>query len=282
MPAGSLRPRGLASDASGYSARRVPELPDVEGFRRYFNRFAAGRRVARVEVPDESMLRNATRQGVGRALRGTVLAAAQRRGKWLLVPAAGSTLLLHFGMTGSLHWWSDGSPPHRHDRLVLHFDAGALAYRNMRKFGGVWLARAGLEPEAITGPLGVDAAAITSGQLAGLAGQRRGGVKALLMDQRVVAGSGNLLTDESLWRARIHPRRAAASLSDAEVRRLHAALHEVIRDSSRHGRIPRKDGWLTGVRDDRGARCPRCGRRLSRGTVAGRTTVWCPHCQRKR
>ncbi len=258
----------------------MPELPDVEGFRRYFNRFAAGGRVERVQVLDDSMLRNTSGQALGRALRGATLGQAERRGKWMLAPADGPTVLMHFGMTGLLHWWSDGSEPHRHDRVVLHLDGGALAYRNMRKFGGVWLARSGQDPEEVTGPLGPDAASISRDDLADLAAGRRGGVKALLMDQRAIAGSGNLLTDESLWRARIHPRRAASQLSGRQVDKLHEALQEVIRDSSRHGRIPRKEGWLTGVRDERAADCPRCGRRLARGTVAGRTSVWCSRCQR--
>ncbi|HEV2074665.1 MAG TPA: DNA-formamidopyrimidine glycosylase family protein [Thermoleophilaceae bacterium] len=261
----------------------MPELPDVEGFRRYFNRFAAGERVERVEVLDRSMLRNTSPQGFGRALRGRSLEEATRRGKWLLAPAGGRVVLMHFGMTGLLHWTGEESAElHRHDRVAFHLPGGVLAYRNMRKLGGIWLAREGQDPEEITGPLGPDAARIGRDQLAHLAASRGGGIKSLLMDQGAVAGSGNLLTDETLWRARIEPRRSAAGLSRAELDRLHESLREVVRDSSRHGRIPRKEGWLTAVRDEKGAECPRCGRSLRRATVAGRTTCWCPRCQPRR
>lgn len=281
MPDPGSEAAGLTTPAAGYPPG-VPELPDVEGFTRYFNRFAAGGRLERVEVLDRVMLRNTTAQALGRALRGRRLERAERRGKWLLAPVEGPVVLMHFGMTGLLHWSGAGGSLHRHDRLAFHLEGGVLAYRNMRKFGGVWLARDVGEAEKVTGPLGPDAARIGRDELAALVRRRRGGVKALLMDQRALAGSGNLLTDETLWRARVHPRRAARGLSDREIRRLHDALGEVIRDSSRHGRIPRKEGWLTAVRDERSPSCPRCGRRLARATVAGRTTVWCGRCQRQK
>jgi formamidopyrimidine-DNA glycosylase len=259
----------------------MPELPDVEGFRRYFNRHAAGRRVERVEVLDRTMLRNSSPQGVGRALGGRDLERATRHGKWLVAPAGGPALLLHFGMTGLLANVDREKGPHRHDRLVLHLDAGALAYRNMRKFGGVWLARDGEHTEEVTGPLGPDAGRIAREDFAALIARRRGGIKALLMDQKAIAGVGNLLSDEILWRARIHPSTRTGALRSRKVSELYEAMQATIRDSSRHGRIPAEPGWLTGVRDERGP-CPRCGTRVRKGTVAGRTACWCPRCQRQK
>lgn len=259
----------------------MPELPDVEGFRRYFNRFAAGKRVTRVEVLDRTMLRNSTPQAAGRALRGQRLARASRHGKWLRVGADGPVLLMHFGMTGLLHWSGGDAATerHRHDRVVLHLGDGELAYRNMRKFGGTWMARDAGEAARILGPLGPDAASIGAEDFAELVRRRRGGIKALLMDQRAIAGAGNLLADEVLWRARIHPRRPAGRLSRAKVIALYEQLQSTIREANRHGRIPALAGWLTGVRDQRGD-CPRCGTRVRKATVAGRTACWCPRCQR--
>jgi formamidopyrimidine-DNA glycosylase len=259
----------------------MPELPDVEGFRRDFNRCAAGRRVERVEVLDRAMLRNSSPQGIGRTLRGRRFDEGERRGKWLLARAEGPIVLFHFGMTGSFADLAEGDRPHRHDRIVIHLGDGALAYRNMRKFGGVWLAGGDEEAGAVTGPLGPDAARIDRDDFVELVRRRRGGIKAFLMDQRALAGVGNLLSDEILWRARINPREPASSLSTRMAGRLHEALRETVRDANRHGRIPRTDGWLTGVRDKRGP-CPRCGTRVSRGTVAGRTACWCPREQRRR
>ena len=258
----------------------MPELPDVEGFRRYFNRHAAGGRVKRVEVRDRAMLRNSSPQGVGRALRGRSFQEAQRRGKWLLVPAGGPWVLMHFGMTGLLAAVAEGGEPHRHDRLLVHLDDGVLAYRNMRKLGGVWLAHDDDEADRVMGPLGPDAARIGRDELGELVARRRGGIKALLMDQKALAGVGNILSDEVLWRARIHPSTPASSLSRRRMDALHRALHDTIRDANRRGRIPREPGWLTGVRDGRG-HCPRCGTRVRTGTIAGRTAFWCPRCQRR-
>ena len=259
----------------------MPELPDVEGFRRYLSRYAAGRRVEGVRVLDRTMLRNSSPQAVDRALRGRRLEQPRRHGKWLIVPAGGPLLLMHFGMTGRLAWYGDeASPLHRHDRVVLDLAGGRLGYRNMRKFGGVWLASDADEAGSVTGPLGPDAADLDRDRLAELLDRRRGSIKAALMDQRLLAGVGNLLADEILWRARIHPRAGVQRLSAERIDRLHAELDRTIRESNRHARIPRLEGWLTGVRDDLGP-CPRCGTRTRRATVAGRTTCWCPRCQRR-
>jgi formamidopyrimidine-DNA glycosylase len=260
----------------------MPELPDVEGFRRHYARYAQGKRLHRVRVLDTVLLRNATPQTAARRLNGKQLGHARRWGKWLLVPVGDSTVLLHFGMTGLFTWSSSpDAPPHRHDRLLFETADGVLSYRNMRRFGGVWLARNEEEIEKVTGPLGPDAMDVDAGQLAEMLGGRRGGIKAALMDQRLIAGIGNLLSDEVLWRSCVHPLRRANELSEREVRTLDRELRQTIAACNRRGRIPGDPGWLTGVRGIRGAECPRCGTHLERGTVAGRTACWCPRCQRR-
>src|SRR5438034_10987734 len=127
----------------------MPELPDVEGYKRSFARYAAGRRVDGVSVPKPAILRNTTPQAIGRALAGSTFARPERVGKWLLAPADGNVLLLHFGMTGLLQWTAEPGPLDRHDRLVLRLDGGELRYRNMRMLGGAWLAHDGDEAERI-------------------------------------------------------------------------------------------------------------------------------------
>ena len=99
------------------------------------------------------------------------------------------------------------------------------------------------------------------------------------MDQAVIAGLGNLLTDEICWQARLHPSRPVAGLEPDEIRRLHATMRRVLRTAVRHGRVPWLPRWLTRVRDDPDPSCPRCGTRLARGRAGGRTTRWCPRCQ---
>lgn len=259
----------------------MPELPDVDGYRRVLAGNAVGRRIEAVRVHDPAMLRQGTPQGLGRALKGRRFAEPWRHGKWLIAPAGDAELLMHFGMTGLLEWCPAGAERHRHDRLVVVCEGGELRYRNMRRFGSLGVARDEEERRALTGPLGPDAQGLEEDEFIELIGGRRGAVKAALMDQQLIAGLGNLMVDEILWRARVNPRAQVPRLSLARRRRIHAAMAEVVRDSVPTGRVPPAEGWLTGVRDARDPHCPRCGKRLRRDTVAGRTTRWCPYCQRR-
>jgi formamidopyrimidine-DNA glycosylase len=258
----------------------VPELPDVEGFRRYLARYGRGRPIEGVEVLDRTMLRNASPQALGRALSGRTFTDPRRHGKWLYAETGGPIVLMHFGMTGLLKAGHDERDRHPHDRIVFRFRDGELRYRNMRKFGGVWLARDERERELVTGPLGPDAMDVSRAQLGELLAGRRGRMKPTLMDQTVIAGLGNLLVDEILWRTCINPRRPVARLSRRDLDRLHETMTRVLREANRHGRVPGLDGWLTGVRDQRGARCPRCGTTLRKEQIGGRTACWCPRDQR--
>jgi formamidopyrimidine-DNA glycosylase len=254
----------------------LPELPDVEGFRRSFERHATGRTVEAVRSVDRVLLRGTTAQAIGRALRGRRFGRPRRHGKLLLCPAHGPVLVLHFGMTGSLEWDGD---PHPHDRLVIELDRGVMAYRNMRRMGGIWLGRDAGDADCLTARLGPDWLDVSRRELDDVL-DRRAAVKTVLMDQKAAAGLGNLTADESLWRARIDPRRTARSLDPGERSALYRSVRRVLRDSVPDGRVPQRKTWLTGARDDRAGRCPRCGERLRRATVGGRTTVYCPKEQR--
>jgi formamidopyrimidine-DNA glycosylase len=258
----------------------MPELPDVEGFRRTFATHAAGHVVRSVQRVDSTMLRDTSPQRLARALHGRRFSEPGRRGKLLICPTDGPTLLFHFGMTGEFVWSPDRADRHRHDRMTLVFDDGELRYRNMRKFGGIWLVGGDAELDAIVGRLGPDWLDVGLRDFRRLFTGRRGALKATLMDQALAAGLGNLTADESLWRARLDPRRPVSSLSDAELERLYRAIRKVLEDSLPYGLVPSKRRWLTSVRGDRDARCPRCGTLLERVTIGGRTTVYCPREQR--
>jgi formamidopyrimidine-DNA glycosylase len=252
----------------------LPELPDVEGFRRVACK-AAGRRIDSVDVLDGTLMRG----GRGGTIVGARFGDPRRHGKWLIFPAGDAEVLMHFGMTGGLDWERRNSERHRHDRIVFVCRGGELRYRNMRKFGGVWISKRG--GERVTGPLGPDAAGIDHERFHELLGRRCGGIKAALMDQRLIAGLGNLMVDEIAWRARVNPRARVASLSRRRIDRLWDAMDQVVRESVPTGRVPPAEGWLTAARDAREPTCPRCGGRLRKSTVAGRTTAWCPRCQRR-
>jgi formamidopyrimidine-DNA glycosylase len=258
----------------------MPELPDVEGFRRFLAGHAHGRKVTGVDVLDPPLVRNRTSRSFERALVGHRFGTPRRHGKWLIAPLGDAEVLIHFGMTGGLAWAPGAQGRHPHDRIIFVCEGGELRYNNMRRFGGIWLARKGDERDRITGPLGPDAAALDWAEFGELLARRRGGIKAALMDQRLVAGLGNLMCDEILWRACVHPRTELAELGSRRRKRIYEALRAVVSESSRYGRVPHGQRWLTRVRDDRQAVCPRCGSRLRWATVAGRTACWCPRCQR--
>ena len=252
----------------------MPELPDVEGFKRYLNRYAAGRRIEGVDVLDRVMLRG----GSPRGLAGNELGRARRHGKWMLADAGAATILMHFGMTGLLHWSTD-SDSHPHDRFVIRVEGGELRYRNMRRFGAVHVARGEEGVRRVIGDLGPDALDLGRDEFHERTAGRRRSLKAGLMDQTVIAGLGNLLVDEIAWRARISPRARLDRLSAERRDRLFDCMTEVLRESIPRGRIPPEPDWLTGARDDRPGACPRCAAPLTRATIGGRTTCWCRRCQ---
>jgi formamidopyrimidine-DNA glycosylase len=258
----------------------MPELPDVEAYRGRLARHGTGRLIRRTLVTDEGILRNVSAPTLDRALRGHRIEEPVRHGKWLIAPTSGPSVLIHFGMTGDLLWGEGRDGRHRHDRVIFELDRGELRYRNMRKLGGLWLAHDDHERSSLIGGLGPDAAGLDRRALRELLSRRRGRVKAVLMNQAVLAGVGNLLADEILWRARLHPVRRVEDLDTEEIDRLHAALRRVISTSvQRYGRVPAMRGWLLGVRGEPDAGCPRCGTPLARTVVGGRTTYFCSRCQ---
>ena len=256
----------------------MPELPDVEGFRRELADRLPGRRIRHVKVHDPGILRNTNAHMLGRRLAGRRFDAPRRHGKWLILPTDGPTLLVHSGMTGHPYYAANRSEPEKYERLVVSLDRGELRYTDLRKLRGVWLA--GDDDVAdVIGPQGPDALGLGLRQFRASLSGRRGRLKPTLMDQSVIAGLGNLLTDEICWRARLHPSHRVADVDADELKRLHAAMTGVLRTAVRHRRVPGLPRWLTGARDEPDPSCPRCGTRLGQGQIGGRTSMWCPRCQ---
>jgi formamidopyrimidine-DNA glycosylase len=253
----------------------MPELPDVEGFRRVLAEHAVDRRISDVEVLDAQVLRGVTVRRLRSALRGQRFAQPWRRGKWLIAPVAGRPehVVLHFGMTGSLRW--DEGERHPHDRVVFVFGDGELRYRDMRKLQGLRLES---DVDRLLADTGPDALEVSRAQLRELLGGRRR-LKPALVDQSVLSGLGNLLADEIAWRAKLDPRVSLSVLEDEDFSRLHRAMRSVLRASVKAERVPPRKTWLTGRRDEPSGSCPRCGTTLSHSRIGGRGTVWCPRCQ---
>ncbi|MBW3604498.1 MAG: Fpg/Nei family DNA glycosylase [Actinobacteria bacterium] len=260
----------------------MPELPDVEGFRRVLARHATGQRIDRLTAPSPDVLRNTTAQALGRAVHDRRFGDPGRHGKWLFAhtdDGDGPIVVLHFAMSGFLAWEPVGAPRHRHDRVIFVCSDGELRFNQSRKLGGVWLARDTAERDAITGRLGPDALDVDRGTFRAALDGRKAMIKSALMDQAVLAGLGNLTVDELLWQARVHPRSRLDALDAGTRDRVHETMRDVVAESVRHGRVPALDEWLSGSRDDRQPTCPRCATPLEQGTVSSRTTYWCPCCQ---
>jgi formamidopyrimidine-DNA glycosylase len=265
----------------------MPELPDVEGFRRVLAR-AAGRRITRVDVRDAGVVRGTSASAVKRVIPGHAFGTPRRHGKWLVAPlrtpgrrhrTEQPSVVFHFGMTGALVWTPDAEEPHDHDRVIFVTDDGWLRFRDMRKLQGLRLASDDTQVDEILRDTGPDAGQITLDALHGRLTATRRQLKPALMDQTVVAGLGNLLVDEILWRARLNPARTTDELTRDDYARLRRRMRAVIRSANPTGRVPDHPSWLTGHRDASGGRCPRCGNTLAGRRVGGRRTVWCPNCQ---
>lgn len=278
-----------AGRRSGYDAL-VPELPEVERARAAIERSALDRVIADVDDTDSWVCRPHPPGQIRDVLVGHRLTAAHRRGKTMWSETDGEVVLgLHLGMSGRIvvvppggdgepdeggDPWADGpSAPggEKWFRFTLRFeDGGALRLHDKRRLG-----RVRLDPDLEA--LGPDAGEIGREEFRERVGRCRAPVKARLLDQGALAGVGNLLADETLWRARIDPRRTVDTLGDDELDELRRELRAAIRSAIRHG------GVHTGrVIEHRrtGGHCPRCGAEMARGTVGGRTTWWCPQEQR--
>lgn len=257
----------------------MPELPDVEGFRRVLAEHGTRRRIRGVRVADPQILHGVSAKALRETLVGHRFGKPERHGKWLIVPLSNrAILLLHFGMTGSIVWTDTGAPPHPHDRVSFAVRDGELRFRDMRKLQGIWLVADRASAGRRLADVGPDALAIGRDRFDEVTGTGRQ-LKATLIDQSALAGLGNLLADEICWHARVHPRRRGDTLTATERRKLYAAMRRVLRTAIPTGRVPGRRSWLTGHRDDPGQACPRCGTTLRRGRAAGRGTVWCPECQ---
>jgi formamidopyrimidine-DNA glycosylase len=265
----------------------MPELPDVELFKRHLDATCLGRTVRHVTVGDTRILSGVSANELARRLDGARLAASRRHGKHLLVglqPAG--WLTLHFGMNGSLRHFAEGESDPPYDRVRFDFaDGHHLAYVNPRLFGGVglttdvatFIAEEGLGPDALDPEFDLMAFDRV------LAGRKRD-VKSLLMDQAVIAGIGNIYSDEILFRARIHPRTRGDRLTAETKRCLFSCIKQVLQTAVDAGagaeqlvdRLPK--AFFIPHRQ-RGARCPRCGAEVETIKFSGRTAYYCPRCQ---
>ncbi len=271
----------------------MPELPEVETVRRRLAPLLEGRTLEDVEINDARLTRPLDPVEVARELEGERVSVVDRRGKYLILRfESGRALLIHLRMTGSVLQGAADDDPHL--RAVVQLDDGtAVSYRDVRRFG-TWLL---LEPDEVEAyvdarvgrePL---ADAYRAKHLAERLDGRKAPVKAAILDQRTVAGVGNIYADEALWRARIHPLTPAALLGPDEVKALHRGIRQALQaglrrqgSTLRDYRLP--DGGSGGAQHEfkvygrGGEPCERCGTPIDKIRAAGRGTWYCPNCQR--
>jgi formamidopyrimidine-DNA glycosylase len=261
----------------------MPELPEAESARAVIERAALGRPIVAVDDTDTYVCRPFRPGQIAAALTGTTLTAAHRRGKTLWCDtASGPVLGIHLGMSGKIviaapdgtevdggdHWEFGRLPgDYRWSRFALTFaDGGMMRLLDPRRLG-----RIRLDPSL--DELGPDAVTISAAQFEAAIQHGHAPVKARLLDQHALAGVGNLLADEILWRAGVNPSRPVDTFGGPEVQQLYQAVHETVGQALRDGGVHTLP--LTEHRH-LGGHCPRDGAELRRTTVGGRTTFWCP------
>ena len=272
----------------------MPELPEVETIRRDLVPLLRGRTVTRVRIHDggERLAVTHSPREMEAELAGRRVAEIGRHGKYLLLRLDdGRTWVVHLRMTGSLVHTSADAPEHRFERARIDLDDGtSLRFNDLRKFGTWHLVEDERDAMPLSGPDALSSDFSPSWLRARLK-DRVAPVKALLLDQRIAAGVGNIYADEALWIAKVHPAMAAGRLGPARVKRLHAAVLQTLEES-----LGDRGSSFSDYRDGLGAEglhhvrvhvfrregqaCERCGAIIEKTRVAGRGTHFCPRCQR--
>jgi formamidopyrimidine-DNA glycosylase len=271
----------------------MPELPEVETIRQDLLPRVVGRTFRRVRIlaGAERIVQWPSRAEFCRALPGQRIEDISRRGKYLLFHLSdGRCLIVHLRMTGAVLHRAKDSLEDRYLQICFSMDDNSeLRYTDLRKLGNMWLVE---EPESIVGKLGPDALeGLTWQTLRSLTDSRSAPIKAVLMNQQALAGLGNIYSEEALFRVGIDPRRPAKSLAADELRRLGKAIREVLleamghRGSSFHDYVDAegREGqhqWHVKVYRRTGEPCYNCGTPIERIKVSGRSTHFCPRCQR--
>jgi formamidopyrimidine-DNA glycosylase len=274
----------------------MPELPEVENTVRDLKPLLVGRRVQAVQILWPRLVHGKAPEAFAVELTGRQIVNTDRRGKYLLFPLDnGRTWVVHLRMTGQLHLVPVQVEVERHVHAVLDLDNGQqLRYRDARKFGRFYLVD---EPESVVGKLGPEplSESFTPLELFNRLQGRRTAIKTLLLDQRVVAGLGNIYADEALFMAGINPRRPARTLTQADCNRLHTAIRQTLATAIREGGSSLGGSVLTNYRRPSGVQgrfqqrhqvyhlaghpCPICGAPIKRIKLGQRSTHFCPHCQ---
>jgi formamidopyrimidine-DNA glycosylase len=261
----------------------MPELPDVEVFRRYVNSTSLHQNIELVEVRNGKILGGVSALKLQSTLKGRRFESTRRHGKNLFVGLdGGGWLLMHFGMTGRLKYFKDMDQDPPHDRFLISFENRYhLAFDCQRMFGKVDLIE-DLEEFVREKKLGPDPLELNSSSFRERFEGRKGSVKSALMNQQVVAGVGNIYSDEILFQAHLYPGTRIERLDDAALEKLFQETRRVLKTAIERGANPQMipDHFLLSHRRE-GEKCPRGNGEIRKIKAAGRTAYYCPACQPK-
>jgi len=264
----------------------MPELPDVAIFKEYVDATSLHKEIREVQVHSPDMLKDISSPRLQSALEGQRFRSTDRHGKYLFVELeSGNWLVLHFGMTGFLKYFKYSDKEPSHERMLITFSNGYyLAYDCRRKLGeihlikdrGTFVKEKDLGPDAIAPDFDLSAFKET------LSRARRAGLKSALMNQKYMAGIGNVYSDEILFQSGIHPGTKVNSLVERELETLFREMKEVL-NKAIQCRVELKcfpDSYITPHRSGDG-KCPKCGGKLEREKISGRSAYYCSRCQKR-
>ncbi|MHB8109180.1 MAG: Fpg/Nei family DNA glycosylase [Syntrophorhabdaceae bacterium] len=263
----------------------MPELPDVEIFKQYLDSNGLHRKIKNVDVFSSGMLKGVTPEKILNTLKDNTFDASRRHGKHLFVHMeSGDWLAMHFGMTGHLAFFKDQADEPPFDRLLVSFDDGShLAYASQRKLGRIELIR-DVNDFVRNHELGPDAMSRSmdfSAFKTSLWRARRSTIKAALMDQSIIAGIGNVYSDEILYQSNIHPSRKTSQLDENMMKKIFTKMKHVLRKAIDYKADPRRfpESWITPYRRSR-RKFAGCIGPIESIKVSGRTAYFCPHSQK--
>lgn len=259
----------------------MPELPEITLFRNYVTETSLKKTIKKIEFPETSLLQ-APAEDFKKTLVGKQFTTAERLGKYLGISTTDdASLIFHFGMTGKLEYYSNQDPP-KYSKMILYFDDDyRLAFTCRRKLGKIYLAK-DLNSFQKENELGPDALEISEKQFLELLEEKTGSIKAVLTDQHVISGIGNVYSDEMLYQCKIHPKAKTNDISTSDKKKLYKKMKQVLETAIKKEGV-RKDfpkTWMIQHRED-GTDCPKCNGKVKKIKVGGRSTYFCPSCQKE-
>jgi formamidopyrimidine-DNA glycosylase len=256
----------------------MPEIPEVESFRKTAQKHALNKPIKDVKVKEASFLQKITKNKFTRTLKKHKFTKAKRHGKYLFLYINKQWLVLHFGMTGELIHANKKEPDYT--KITFDFADDFIAYINKRKLGKVYLVKS-KEDFIDKKDLGPDAMGLNFDKFYKIAGESKGTVKGALMKQSSISGIGNEYSDEILYSSKIHPESKSQNLKKSHWKKIHNQMKRIL-DKAIEKRTKNKDlpkTWILSNRDE-GAKCPRCKGKIKRKKIAGRSSYFCPDCQK--